>query len=200
MKMIKFVSIFALVALAALVVAGYACAQGQNPPSPQAPAAPDGAPAYGQGMMGRFNGSVGGMMGRRNGGGMGMMGRVNGSGDGTYGPMHDSMVAAFAEALGMSVEDVNAALADGETMWTLAEAQGMTQETFAQVMLDARTQALDDAVAAGTITQEQADLMRSHWETMSANGYGPGGAFCDGTGRGMMGGGRGRNFQAPAQP
>lgn len=192
MKVIKFVSIFALVALAALAVAGYAYAQGQNPPSTQAPAGPDGAPAYGQGMMG-------GGMGR-------MMGRTNGTG--TYGIMHDEMVAAFAEALDLSVEEVNAALANGDTMWTLAEAQGLTQEAFAQVMLDARTQALNDAVAAGTITQEQADFMLSRWETRSANGYGPGGAYCDGTGqrqgmaggRGMMGG-RGRGFnQAPAQP
>src|SRR5574338_453848 len=102
MKMIKFVSIFALVALAALVVAGYAFAQGQNPPSTQAPAAPDGAPASGWG-MGRMNGSgrmMGGGMGRMMGGGM--MGHANGSGTGVYGPMHESMVAAFAEELGMS--------------------------------------------------------------------------------------------------
>jgi hypothetical protein len=40
--------------------------------------------------------------------------------------MHEYMEKAFAKALGISEEDLEAALAGGKTMWQVAEEKGMT--------------------------------------------------------------------------
>lgn len=120
------------------------------------------------------------------------------------GPLHTFMATEFAKKLDLNVNDVNTRLAAGETMYDIALSAGVTAEEFPALMTEVRANALDAAVAANVITQEQADWMKSH-------GYGQGGMYgngnCDGTGpqgqaggygRGMMnGGGRGwQNRQA----
>lgn len=124
--------------------------------------------------------------------GRGMMGGMMGGANGQYGPMHEYMQAALAEKLGISVDELNAAHADGKTFWDLAEEKGLTAEEAQQAMLDARSAALDAMVADGALTQEQADWMKSHGAGMMG-GSGRGGCMGqspDGTGtpRGRMGG------------
>jgi hypothetical protein len=91
-----------------------------------------------------------------------------------YGPMHEYMVVAFAEALGISAEDLQAAIDSGKTMWDVAQDQGKTEAEFAELMISARTSALNQAVEDGVITREQADWMIARMAQMQANGYGPG--------------------------
>ena len=113
------------------------------------------------------------------------------------GVMHTFMVTEFARKLDLNVNDINTRLAAGETMYDIALSAGVTAEEFPAIMTEVRTAALDAAVAANVITQEQADWMKSR-------GFGQGGMHgngnCDGTGpqgqggygRGMMNsGGRG---------
>lgn len=129
--------------------------------------------------------------GYRRGGMMGGNGMARGA---AAGPMHDEMVAVFAEKLGLDVEVINTRLTAGETMLQIAESEGVTGDEFTALMLDARTAALDKAVANGDITQEQADWMKSRWQQGAANGAFGGCMSGDATqrgGRGMMGGGRG---------
>jgi hypothetical protein len=158
--------------VAAALTAGVAFAQ---TPSPQ------GSGGYGQGMMG----------GR---GAQSMMGQ-GGPVDGSFGPMHEDMVATFAEALNLTTAELQAHLDAGETMWQVAEAQGITLETFRTLMLEARADALQQAVEAGTITSEQADWMSQRMSRMEERGFGSGGlgsGACDGTGphgSGQRGGG-----------
>ncbi len=102
--------------------------------------------------------------------------------DDDYGPMHETMEAAIAAALGMTVEELEAAHEEGKTGWDIAQEQGLTEEEFSTLMSDARTAALEQAVADGTITQEQADWMQSRWDEMKEAGYGPGSGHCDGEG------------------
>ena len=97
-------------------------------------------------------------------GGRGRM--VNGAQDGI---LHDVMIAVFAEKLGISVEDLNARLASGETLYSIAIAQGLTVEEFQTLMTDARNQAIDQAIADGTLTQTQADWMKTR-SSMMRNG------------------------------
>lgn len=180
MKKILIVIAVLVVVAAALGVAGYAYAQ---------TAAPDGTcPAFaaggctgaygpgarGQGMMGR-----GGMMGGR-------------GTAGSYGPMHEYMLQGFAEAFGLTTEDLQAKLDAGETMYAIAEAQGKTVEDFQALMVDIRSKAVEQAVAAGTLTQEQADWMAQRWAQMQANGFGPGTGTCPGMGGGQRPGRGGR--------
>ncbi len=109
---------------------------------------------------------------------------------GEYGPMHEAMEAALAEKLGLTVDELEDRHADGQTFWQIAEEKGYTLEEARQMMLDARSEALAQAVADGTLTQEQADWMNSRSGRMMG-GYGAGQGGCTGTGTpqgGRMGG------------
>jgi hypothetical protein len=175
-----------VVVLAALVVAGAAFAQVPTPPTSPDPY--DGRGGYG-GMMGG-RGGYGGMRG-------GFGGMMGGYADGLYGPMHEYMIGAFAEALGLSPDILEERIANGENMWTIAQEQGLTDEQFQQVKYDARIDAMQQAVEAGVITQEWADWMIERMKTMHSNGYTPGygAGSCPG-----MGGGRGGSQRWNTQP
>ena len=117
------------------------------------------------------------------------------------GYLHTYMVAAFAEKLGLTVEDVDARLVAGETMYDIAIANGVTTEDLPGLMVDVRTMALDAAVKDGVTTQTQADWMKSHG--FGHGGYGMGTGDCPmnngtgfGHGGGMMRGGGWQNQQA----
>ncbi len=112
-----------------------------------------------------------------------------------YGPMHEYMQAELAEQLGVTVDELNAAHAEGKTFWQIAEEKGFTVEQAQQMMTVARNAALDAMVADGTLTQEQADWMKQRGGMMGGGRrggrMGPG-TCMDGTGTpgGMMRGGR----------
>jgi hypothetical protein len=122
------------------------------------------------------------------------------------GVMHTFMVTEFAKKLDLNVNDINTRLAAGETMYDIALSAGVTAEEFPAVMTEVRAAALDAAVAANVITQEQADWMKSH--NMGGMGHGNctgtgpqgqtgyGGGMMNGRGPGMMGGWRWQNQQA----
>ena len=171
----KLVFAFAIVAtlVVALLSTGNVFAQGTTPPAPQTPGTGYG---YGRGMM----------AGR---GGTGMAGE---------GILHDSMIAVFAQKLGLSVNDLNARLAKGETMAQIASSKGLTAEQFTALMTDARTQAIDQAVKAGTLTQAQADWMKIRGGATGSDGVGRMGAGQRGAGRGMRGNGAGFGTGDPA--
>lgn len=123
------------------------------------------------------------------------------------GDLHPYMVTAFAGKLGLSVEDVNARLTAGETMYDIAIADGVKTEDFPALMIEVRSSALSAAVKNGVITQEQADWMSSHGFGRGGmmNGTGNGTGNCPmqngtgvGYGPGMMGGGFGRQNQQTA--
>jgi hypothetical protein len=137
---------------------------------------------YGPGrMMGEFgfeyqNGP--GMMGERGFGyrnGPGMMG---GRGFRTFdnrgeGLMHDYMISSFAEAVGLTVEEVNSRLAKGETLPEIAIAQGTAGADLPGLLTQVQQAALDKAVADGVITQAQADFMLEHMNQRLGSGVGP---------------------------
>jgi hypothetical protein len=186
MKKILIAGAAVLVVLAALSAAGLAYARSQTPPPP-----------YGVGRGGMMGAGYGaGMMGGRGmmgGAGTGMMGSS------TYGSMHTYMVAALAEELGLTVEDVQSRIEAGETPYQIAQAQGLTDEQTVDLMERAHDAALAAAVAAGALTQAQADWMDQHMEQMWQNG-GAGFGPCRG---GTAGAGAGMGWrwnQQPAQP
>lgn len=152
MKKVTLVIVGVLMLFAIFGAAGFAYAQSQNPQ--------DGAAPYefgpGRGMMGRFG--QGGMMG-----------------SGTNGPMHEYMEQALAAKLGMTEEEIEEKLAAGETMWSIAQEQGLSDEEIYDLMLSARDEGLKAAVAAGALTQEQADWMTQHMQQMRGFGMGAGG-------------------------
>jgi hypothetical protein len=181
-------TIFAIVMVAVIAVvlvsAGIVNAQSATPQIGVRSATPQpGVPGTGYGMMGG-RGARGGMnMG--SGAGIG----VNGNAAGTQmGFMHDGMIAAFAGQLGISVDDLNARLANGETMAQIAASKGLTTDQFSTLMINARSQAIDQEVTNGDLTQAQADWMKQH----SAGQMGQMGQIMGG-GRGMRGAGQGQS-------
>ena len=189
-----------LVVIAALAAAGLVYAQDATPTTPTTPWGGRG------GMMGGYAGYAGsaGATGETWAGHMGgMMAGYAGAARGTgTGPMHTYMVEAFAEALGMSVEDVQAEFDAGKTMWQIAADQGLDDEQVKGVMIQARTVALNAMVADGVLTQEQADFMLERMNTMMAGDFTPGSCPMNGgaAGAGFRGGRGGGRWSQPTTP
>jgi hypothetical protein len=158
----KFVKIMLLVAIAALAVGTTGVAYAQTP--------------------GQASGSGAAAMGGR-----GPRGG-NGAGNGIAedGILHDYMIAAYAEALNIPVADLEARLDNGETMSQIALSTGLTLAEFRTLMVDVRTQSIDQALADGVLTQAQAD-----WLKLRGAGQMAGGQM--GRGFGMNGAGQGQN-------
>jgi hypothetical protein len=120
------------------------------------------------------------------------------------GPLHTFMVVEWSKKLDLNVNDINTRLAAGESMYDIALSAGVTAEEFPVMMAEVRTNAVNVAVAANVITQEQADWMLLHGQGMGgmhgtgdctgsqgqAGSYGRG--MMNGGGHGMMGGWQGQ--------
>lgn len=139
----------------ALGAAGLAYAQ-SGTPQPVTP------PGYGNGMIGG-RGNFAGMRG----------GYISGE----EGPNHDYMIDVFAEAIGLSPEEVETRLASGETMWQIVESEGVAMEEFGEIMSQVHSDFIQQALDDGTLTQEHADFMASH---RAAGGFGQGFGDCMG--------------------
>jgi len=157
MKKLIVASVVVLIAVAAVGI-GVAAAQSPQPPTP----------GGGQGF----------------GGGFGPMHFADGA---TEGPMHEYMVNAMAEALGISPADFETRHDAGETAYQIAADLGIPADSIPGVLGEARGKALNAAAADGVISQEQADWMNSRAAGMGfGNCLGNGGPM--GFGRGMRAG------------
>lgn len=143
-SLVLLIAVVALLSIGTLIVA----AQDAQPTMPPT----------GQGMMGGMQSM--GMNGMRGMGGRGMMMGM------------DDMpgVTAVAEALGMEPAALVEALQSGQTLAQIAEAQGVDIQTVTDAMLSTAQTHLADLVAAGTLTQAQADehlaFMHDHMDDM----------------------------------
>ncbi len=70
-----------------------------------------------------------------------------------------SLVDATAQATGLTIAEVIAALQGGQTYADIATSAGIAPQAIVDVILDVRAAALAQAVADGRFTQEQADTM-----------------------------------------
>ena len=96
--------------------------------------------------------------------------------------------ALMAEALGITVEELQAARDEGKSHKELMEDLGLDKETVRQNMQTAHEAAIQQAVADGVITQEQAD------QILSGEGHG---GFGGPRGKGHFRGGKG--FGGPCE-
>ncbi len=74
-------------------------------------------------------------------------------------------VDAAAEVLGMEKDALIAEMKSGKTLAQVAESQGMSVEDFKTALLGQAKQTLDAKVAAGGLTQEQADKLYEAFES-----------------------------------
>lgn len=111
---------------------------------------------------------------------------------GKMGTQHEEMVKAFADKLGLTVDAVNTRLKAGESFAKIAESKGITADKLPAFMKEVYTKVLDAAVAAGKLTQAQADAIKAkmadaNWSEMGG-GKGMGLApKADQNGSGRMG-------------
>ena len=90
-----------------------------------------------------------------------------------------------ASTLGMTAEEVREAISNGQTLAQLAEANGSSGEALIDAILAEMTTHLDEKVAAGDLTQEEADAKLAEATTRVTE-------FVNNTGEaGPMGGGPG---------
>lgn len=134
--------------------------------------------------------------------------------------MHEVVMTAMAAELDLTYDELTTAL-QTQTLAQIAAAKGVSLGTLQQAATTARNAELDKLVAAGTLTKEQADWMKSHMQAMPnfGTGYGPGmmggwqnngqsGTYGPGMmGRGQMPGGMmggrgmmGRGYAQPTAP
>jgi len=141
------------IAVVGLAASGYAQApQGQGQRArPQAGQGwgPHFVDADGDGVCDK----AGTMQGRR-----GMRGRGMGAGL-SFGRGGLSLVDVTAKVTGQDRAAVVASLREGKTLAQVAEAAGKSAADVKQAALDARKAKLDEAVAAGRLTAEEADAM-----------------------------------------
>ena len=164
----KFGILLVIVAVATLALGTFGVAYAQSPTQTQ---------GTGTGFMGG--------RGSRNG-----LGGVNANaGDGI---LHDYMIAAYAEKLNLPVADLEARLSNGETMAQIAISTGLTLDQFRTLMVEVRTQAIEQALNDGVLTQAQADWLKLHGAGQMAGGQ-------MGKRSGMRGGGQGQ-FANPNCP
>lgn len=76
--------------------------------------------------------------------------------------VHDRVVAAVAQVLGMTPAEVTDAMSDGRTLAELAAERAVDAAAVTEAIQQAHRDALNQAVTEGNLTQDQADLMIEH--------------------------------------
>ena len=106
-----------------------------------------------------------------------------------------TMFDTAADALGLTPVELFTELHDGKSLEDVAEAQGVdledVQDTIQAAGLEARKEAIEQAVEDGKLSQEQADWMLEGME----KGFFPGGRGFRGGGFGRFGHGRAFSFE-----
>ena len=84
---------------------------------------------------------------------------------------------ALADTIGISVEDVQAAREAGQSPAEIAEENGLSRDELVAALIEERQAHLDEAVASGDLTQEEADEKAADLDEKVND-------FVDGEGRG----------------
>ncbi len=96
----------------------------------------------------------------------GQRGPMNGRGIGMgAGPGYQGNSGRVGDLLGITAEEIHAERAAGKSLAQIAQDKGIDEATLVATILDARKAALDARVAAGTLTQEQADAAYAQMQT-----------------------------------
>lgn len=119
---------------------------------------------------------------------------LNGEGLRSLGPImtRDDANAAIAGALGISVDELEAMKAEGKRLPQIAEELGVEMSAVEDALQTAFTQAVQQAVEDGTLTQEQADWLLQHKGNRRPGGEGK-------PGHGRFGGQPGAQFPGGPQ-
>ena len=96
--------------------------------------------------------------------GRGMMGDWNGDS-----AMHELYFGLLAENLGLSTDELEQKLQDGQTLQEVALELGWTEDDFSEMFAETHTSALKQAVEEGILTQEQANWMSERFSARTSS-------------------------------
>jgi hypothetical protein len=82
--------------------------------------------------------------------------------EGARGELHELLFSAFAEALDMSVEELEAQLETEKGLMGVALAQGLSEDEARSLFEEVRANAVQEALEQGLIDEEQAERMLEH--------------------------------------
>ena len=111
--------------------------------------------------------------------------------------LHNEMILAVADAAGLTIDDIETRIEDGERLVDIADDAGLSGEAFFQLMTDVRKSVLDRALEDGVISEAQYDRLlqrmdegqRPYRGEFPCHPYGGEPAYpFGGRGRGRMGG------------
>lgn len=144
-----------MIAIAALGVVSVARAQNPTPPNPDCP----GGCQYNQQHLSY-------RMGGR--GSRGSSNWENGA-RGSFmdqGSLHEYMMEAIAAALDMNADQLEQRIANGDNLRVILQDFGLESDTIYDLIVEARTSAIQKAVEDGFMDQEQADWMLDRMNQM----------------------------------
>jgi hypothetical protein len=75
--------------------------------------------------------------------------------------MHDAMVQAVADVTGISVDEIEDRISEGERLFEIALDAGLDQVAFFDLMQETRESVLAEALESGLITEEQYQRMQN---------------------------------------
>ena len=75
--------------------------------------------------------------------------------------MHDTMVQALADVSGLSVDEIEDRISEGERLFEIAMDAGLDQAAFFDLMQETRESVLAEALESGLITEEQYQQMQN---------------------------------------
>lgn len=104
---------------------------------------------------------------------MGQRGIRSEEGD-DFPPMMDAMIEAISEATGLSVDEIEARLADGEHLYTIATEAGMTEAEMDALIEEAHAAFYDQNQVpsrAGSHSHWMFDHMQEEWEEHGYGGF-----------------------------
>jgi len=104
--------------------------------------------------------------------------------------LHQAMLGAVAQTLGITADELRTQLRSGQTLAQIAQVHNTTEQAVISAALGAAKTQLDQAVTNGTLTQARADTIYSDLQARGASIL---------SGRGHRPGGRGKD-RAPTTP
>ncbi|MBS3750179.1 MAG: hypothetical protein KGY39_01595 [Anaerolineales bacterium] len=100
--------------------------------------------------------------------GRGPLNQSDGPRGGGDGILKEYMPIALASEFGLTLEELDTLHKEGITLWEFAQGEGLSNEEFQNKMISARQTALQEAVADGVLSQEQADWMLNRMNNFGA--------------------------------
>lgn len=82
---------------------------------------------------------------------------------------YTSVTNVLKSKFGVTDDEITKATESGKTLYDVAKDKGVTDDQFKGAVIDERTKTIDQAVADGTITKDQADYMKERMNTNSKN-------------------------------